>query len=346
MQKHFLSRAFLILLIISVFYAVCRIFAPFFVDILAATILVTIFYKPYEKLLKLFRGRKNIASFVMVFLIALLVIIPLANFIVYTAQRSIDAYEGAKIYVGENNIGSTLESNLLDKINYLGLSSDTVKDALLGSAEQVKDSLAVGAGNLIVGTTNFILSLFLIILTMFFFFADGKKMLEKLMYWTPLSNKYDKEIFKKFHDVSVSTMFATFVTAIAQGLIGSLGFMIVGVPAFFPGIAMGFLSILPYIGSAFVWVPTGIYLLFIGKIWQGVFLLVWGGIVISNIDNLLRAYIIKNKAEVHPIFIIFSILGGISLFGFWGVIFGPLIISIAVTILHIYEMEYGQVLEK
>ena len=64
------------------------------------------------------------------------------------------------------------------------------------------------------------------------------------------------------------------------------------------------------------------------------------------IDNLVRAYIIKGKAKIHPILIILSILGGISLFGFWGVFLGPLIISITITVLHIYELEYGDVLEK
>jgi len=89
-----------------------------------------------------------------------------------------------------------------------------------------------------------------------------------------------------------------------------------------------------------IWLPVGIYLLIAGQIWQGIFLLTWGGLIVSMIDNLIRAYIIKGKAQVHPIFIIFSILGGISLFGFWGIIFGPLIISLAATVMHIYETEY------
>jgi predicted PurR-regulated permease PerM len=74
--------------------------------------------------------------------------------------------------------------------------------------------------------------------------------------------------------------------------------------------------------------------------------MIWGAAIVGVVDNLIRAYMIKGESSVHPIFIIFSILGGISLFGFWGVIFGPLIISIAVTILHIYELEYETVLEK
>jgi predicted PurR-regulated permease PerM len=109
---------------------------------------------------------------------------------------------------------------------------------------------------------------------------------------------------------------------------------------------MAFLSLLPYFGSGLVWFPVSIYLLVTGQIWQGIFLMAWGMALVGTIDNLIRAYLIKGKAQVHPIFVIFSILGGIILFGFWGIVFGPLFISLAVTILHIYEMEYESVLEK
>ena len=346
MERHYISKIFLIFLIIVVIYACYRIFAPFLDEILAATILVTVFYAPYERLVKFFRGRKSIAALIMCLLVALLVILPLTNFIVYAAQRSVVGYERILTFVNENKLEGIIQDGYLDKVNVLGLSSDTARDVIIDIAKKVNDWLVSGAANFIKGTTNFLISLVLIIFTMFFFFTDGKRMVEKITSWTPLSDKYSKEIFKKFRDVSYSTMASTFVTAIVQGIIGAIGFIIVGLPAFFAGIAMGFLSLLPYIGAGFVWFPVGIYLLVVGKIWQGIFLLIWGAAVISTVDNLIRAYIIKGKAQVHPIFIIFSILGGIALFGFWGIIFGPLIISLAVTVLHIYELEYGKALEK
>jgi predicted PurR-regulated permease PerM len=346
MEKHYISKAFLFFLIAVVIYACYRIFSPFIDEILAATILVTIFYAPYERLVKFFRGRKGIAALIMCILVALLVILPLTNFIVYAAQRSVMGYDRILTLVNENRLGGIIQAGYLDKVNALGLNGDTIRNMIIDIAKKVNDWLVSGAANFIKGTTNFLISLILIIFTMFFFFIDGKKMVEKIMRWTPLPDKYDKEIFKKFRDVSYSTMASTFITAVIQGMVGAIGFMIVGLPAFFAGIAMGFLSLLPYIGAGFIWVPAGIYLLVVGKIWQGIFLLIWGAAVVSTIDNLIRAYIIKGKAQVHPIFIIFSILGGISLFGFWGIIFGPLIISLAVTVFHIYEMEYGKLLEK
>lgn len=346
MNKTFISKAFLLFLIVFVIYACYLIFKPFLSEIIVATILASIFYTPYEWLARKLKNRRNFAALIMCIFIALLVVIPLTNFIVYTAQKSVSAYSEINKNLSASNIDSVIKNSVLEKFNFLGIDNVSLKQFLIEVAKKANDWLMGGAKILIKSTTSFIISLILIFFTMFFFFVDGKKMIEKIMYWTPLPNKYDKEIFKKFRDVSYSTIVSAFITAIAQGIIGAIGFLIIGLPAFFAGLAMAFLALLPYVGAAIVWFPVGIYLLIFGEIWQGVFLLLWGAIAVSMSDNIIRSYIIKSKAQVHPIFIIFSILGGISLFGFWGIVFGPLIISLAVTILHIYEMEYIEVLEK
>ncbi len=346
MEKNNLSKIFLIALVIAVIFACYKIFQPFLIEIIAAAILVSIFYTPYEWLVKKLKGRRNIASLIMCFFIILIVIVPLVNLIIFSAQKSVEGYVQLVRIVEDNKLDEALKTSILEKADILGINTESFKDLIIESAKKASNWLASGATSLVKGTTNFIISLALIIFTMFFFFVDGQKMVEKIMLWTPLPNRYDKEIFKKFRDVSLSSVISTFATAAAQGIIGALGFIIVGLPAFFPGLFMAFLSIIPYVGTIFIWLPAAIYLFFIGKIWQAIFMLVWGGIVVSNVDNVIRAYLIKGKAQVHPIFIVFSILGGISLFGFWGVIIGPLIISMAVTILHIYEMEYEKILEK
>ncbi len=347
MEKQAISKWFLIVLIIFVLYLCYLIFRPFLVILLAAAILSSIFYTPYEQLTKLFRGRKHLASLIICIFVAILVVLPAINIIALAAQKSVVAYDSTVEWVAGNDVGNKIfDSYWWNKINAVGFDQETIKGAILESVGQIKDWLVGGTKSVILGTTNFIFSLIMILFAMFFFFVDGKVMVEKIMRWTPLPNKYDKEIFKKFRDVSRSTVISTFVTAVAQGILGAIGFLIVGLPAFFAAIAIGFFSLMPYIGTAIIWLPVALYLLFTGQIWQGVFLIIWGAVVIGQSDNLLRAYLIKGKAQVHPIFIIFSILGGIAVFGIWGVIFGPLIISLAVTILHIYEMEYESVLEK
>jgi predicted PurR-regulated permease PerM len=93
------------------------------------------------------------------------------------------------------------------------------------------------------------------------------------------------------------------------------------------------------------YIPMSIYYLLVGEIGRGIFILVWGLFIIGNTDHLIRAYMIKGKAKVNPIFVILSILGGIMMFGFWGVVIGPLIIAVVATIFHIYELEYCNALD-
>jgi len=346
MYKNIFAKGFLLFLVVAVLYLCYQIFAPFMDEILISAVLVSIFYTPYERLTKFLRGRNHIAALIMCILIALVVILPFTNFIVYAAQRSVVGYNQALSFADKFDFNGISNNRFMERANMLGLSKDTIKNVLLDVGSKMNSWLVDGAANLIKGTTSFVISLVLILLTMYFFFVDGSDMLKKLMQWSPLPNKYDKRLFDKFRAVGFSTIISTFATAFAQGIVGAIGFYIIGLPAFFTGIAIAFFSIIPYFGTTLIWLPTAIYLLVIGEVWQGIFLIIWGGAVISTIDNFIRAYIIKGKAQVHPIFVIFSILGGITFFGFWGIVFGPLAVSLAITILHIYELEYESVLEK
>lgn len=346
-----LTKPFLLLLLALVLIASYLVFKPFLTEILIAAILVSIFYTPYLKLTKFLKGRHHLAALFMCLLLVVLIIIPTVRFVIYAGQQSVEAYSQAVVFFNEHSVNGVVQPSIMPESlsKFFNVSdyydNDTFKNLFLDVLQRASNWLLSGATSLLKGTTSFVISLFMIIITMFFFFVDGKKMLERLMYLSPLPNAYDREIFQKFRSVSYITILSTFVTAGAQGIIGAVGFAIVGFPAFLAGVLVALLSLLPYLGSMLFYVPVGLYYLLVGQIWQGVFILLWGAIVIGNVDNLIRAYMIKGRAQVNPIFVIFSILGGISLFGFWGVIIGPLIISIAVTIFHIYQLEFCESLD-
>lgn len=344
MKKDALSKMFLLFLLVAVIAGCYIIFKPFLVEFLVAAILTSIFFRPYKWLRD--RIGKKVSSLIMCFLIVLIVIIPIINLLVFSAQKSISAYQSVAEFVNNNGLKEVVGNDYLEKAeNFLGISEENIKAFIVDSAKRISNILMNAATTFVTGTTNFIISLVAIVFIMFFFFLDGERMAGKLMDWLPLPKQHSQEIFKKFREVSYSTVIATFVTAIAQGAISGLGFFVVGIPVFLLSILVAFFSLIPYVGSGIVWFPVGIYLLLIGDVWEGVFILLWGAILVSFADNIIRAYLIKGKSGAHPLFIIFSILGGIALFGFWGVIIGPLIISLAMTILHIYEFEYKEVLE-
>ncbi len=310
-----------------------------------AAILATIFYKPYVALTKAFKGRKNLAAILMCLLLVLLIILPAVKLIVYGAEKSVVAYDETVAFFSNHSLEEVLNSGVIERspLRYLNLDNfqnKAFQDTILTAAKNSSAWLIAGATDLVKETANFVFSLILIIITMFFFFVDGKQMLVHLMHLSPLPDKYDREIFDKFRDVSYSTLVATFVASFAQGIVGAIGFAIVGFPVFLAFVLIFLFSFLPYLGSAIFYLPVGIYYLLTGEIWQGIVVIIWGFLFIGTIDNVVRAYIIKGKAKVNPIFIFFSILGGLALFGLWGVVIGPLILTLAIAIIHIYELEF------
>lgn len=344
MKNENLAKPFLIVLLILAVVTCYLIFKPFLTEIVISAVLVSFFYRPFLWLSRRFKGRKIPAALIMCLLVLLIVIIPISNLIIFSGKKSLAAYSETVNFI--NNANDNLKNSILAKTDLINFEDDNVKDFILESTKTIRDWISKGAASIVKGTTGFFVSLVLIVLTMFFFFIDGEKMVDKIKHWSPLPNKYDVELFKKFREVSYTAVISTFLTAAAQGVIGAIGFMIVGLPSFYAGILIAFFSLIPYVGSMIVYVPVGIYLVLMGEVFKGAFILIWGAVVIGNTDNILRAYLLKGKSKVNPIFIIFALMGGLALFGFWGLILGPLAIALSATIFHIYELEYGKDLEK
>lgn len=347
-----LTKPFLLILVFLVLVGCYFVFRPFLTELFVAAIMATVFYTPYLRLTRFFRGRNNLAALVMCVLLLVIIILPALKMLVYAGEKSVSAYNASVEFFSSNSVNDFLEGDFFQRgvFHYLDLgrfdfNNETFKETMLEALRQSSNWLISGATFALKESTSFVISLLLIILAMFFFFVDGKQMLARLMHLSPLPDRYDEEIFRKFRAVSYTTFISTFVAAISQGVLGAIGFAIVGFPAFLAGVLVALLSLLPYLGAAIFYVPVAVYYLLIGEIWQGIFILLWGSLIISTIDNVIRSYMIKGKAQINPIFVLFSILGGILLFGFWGVILGPLILALAVTVFHIYELEFCEALE-
>ncbi|MEK7139182.1 MAG: AI-2E family transporter [Patescibacteria group bacterium] len=347
MEKKTIANLFLLAILGASLYVVYLFFKPFLMVMLLSAILVSVFYPLYIWTLKKIGGHPGLAALIMVIIIAIVIVLPVIEFLFYLSQASIESLGALTAWINSGALERVVvDSGLLEKINFVDPSVINLRQYVIAMSGDISGFLVSGGASILKGTGQFITSLVIMFFTMFFLFRDGKSLLDRVMHLTPLPNKYDKKIFQKFRDVSYSTMVSTFVTAIIQGVVGAIGFMIVGVPALLAGVVMAFLSLLPYVGAAFVWLPAGIYLLVIGKVWQGIFILIWGGTVVSLIDNILRPLLIRGQAQVHPLLIFFSIFGGILAFGFWGIFIGPIVISIAFTLLQIYEIEYADILER
>ena len=151
-----------------------------------------------------------------------------------------------------------------------------------------------------------------------------------------------KQVFKRFDELSRGMVMGQIVVGVIQGVLAWIAFVILGVPspvlwAFLTGI----ISIIPLLGAALVWFPIAVYLFstgyLIGEAWKGVALFLFGVLVISTIDNVLKPKIIGERAKIHPLVILFGILGGIQLMGLPGILMGPLILTLFDVVMEIFR---------
>jgi predicted PurR-regulated permease PerM len=196
-----------------------------------------------------------------------------------------------------------------------------------------------------VGTVNFLFMLFIMLYTMFFFLMDGNKLIEKILFYLPLEDHDERRMLNKFTSVTRATLKGTAVIGLLQGVLAGSAFAVVGIDsAVFWGAIMAVLSFIPGIGSALVWAPAVIILAATGHAAKAIGLGVFCAAVVGSIDNLLRPILVGKDTQMHALMILFGTLGGIIMFGVVGVIIGPIIAALFVTVWDIYGLAFKDVL--
>ena len=195
------------------------------------------------------------------------------------------------------------------------------------------------------GTATFFFQFFIMLYAMFFFLMNGEETLDRILYYLPLSPEDEERMLGKFVSVTRATVKGTIVIGIIQGGLAGLGFAVASIPsATFWGTIMAVLSIIPALGAALVWVPGVIYLLASGSTVAGVLLAVWCTAVVSSADNVLRPWLVGRDTQMSDLMVLLGTLGGLILFGVVGVIIGPIIAALFVTVWSIYGVAFADVL--
>ncbi len=190
---------------------------------------------------------------------------------------------------------------------------------------------------------NNLLSFFLMLFIMFYFFIDGKRIVERLVKWSPLKDEYERILIEKFVSVSKGTLKGILVIGIIQGIIGGLLFWAVGMSSpVFLGVLMVFASIIPAVGTAAIWGPVGRVLLIEGRWGAAIAAAAVGAIVIGSVDNLVRPILVGKDIKMHDLLVLLSTLGGLGLFGLPGFILGPVIAALFLAIWNIYEEVFAE----
>jgi predicted PurR-regulated permease PerM len=187
------------------------------------------------------------------------------------------------------------------------------------------------------------------LLSMFFFYVEGEEIVRQLSILSPLPKRYDHEFGERFKDVIDATFRGQVFTGLAQGAMTGIGLAITQVPgAGFWGAVAALLSLIPMVGAAAVWVPASIYLVISASMgnrawWQAIFMILWGVIPVSLVDNIVRPWAMKGKAQLPAIPLLFAVLGGMQAFGFVGLVIGPLVFSLLMSIIEIYKKSFSAI---
>jgi predicted PurR-regulated permease PerM len=343
-----LASYFLIVILLASIYFVYLLIEPIQFTLLIACIIATVFYPMYHHLNVFLKNKSGISAIIMCIIITMIIIMPLTLLSFMVVKEAVVIYQVVEEKMNDGDIsklvgfGQTyLDIAEYHLSEYVELDTINIQETITNSAKSVTkfiiDSSAGITTNLLGLTFKFMLMLF----TLFYLFKDGHKLLDKLSFISPLPQKYDEEIFKKFSQVSMASIYGMFGTALFQGFIGGVGFFIAGIDSpIFWGSLMVLFALIPFVGATAVWIPAVIVLYFKGEFASAVFLSIWGAVLVSSADNILRSYLIKGRINVHEYLTFISLLGGIFTFGPSGIILGPLVLTIFLTLLHIYEIEY------
>ncbi len=186
-----------------------------------------------------------------------------------------------------------------------------------------------------------LLGIVFMIITIFFLFKDGKNFYNWTYKLVPMDEKEKNYIISSSYNTIQGIVLGSFLTAIAQGILSFLGYYFAGINfSLFWAIITFFAAFLPIGGASLVWVPIAIYLFFTKGIIVGILFSLYGTFIISTVDNIIKPIIIGEKANVHPLIMIFAIFGGLNLFGFVGIFIAPIIVVIIYNLLTIFQERY------
>ena len=340
-------RSFFVALLVFIVYQLFLIFLPFYQSIFWAAILTFAFFPLYFKIRKWLAPHETLAAFLSTLVVVLVVIPPLIYLAINVTSQAIQLYQKASDYVR----GGHLEE-LVDHIRSLQLVKsvqsrteiwtpikDNLGDWLLRSSRYLGDytahQIAVITKNILFIAVNF----FLTAILMFIFFKDGEKIYNFVYQSTPLEEQHKNPIFKQINDTFTAVIRGQLLTAVAQATISGFIFWFLGIPLpLLFAVALFFAALIPIIGAAGIWVPLVFYLFFsVHQTTKAVILLVFGILVISLLDNIIKPAIIGEKTKLPYFLLFFGILGGLRVYGLLGIFLAPVVLSLFFALVSIYQ---------
>lgn len=329
------------------------ILSPFFYPIMWAVILAATFYPLYRKLLIRLHGRQQLGAAVMTVMVMAIAVLPAVYLIFLGIHEAVQAYETAAQWFREGRLRE-LDMSMSQWPVIGRVSQEVFGRLILSNSGQLESSVLEGgkvissfllaqgadlAKNAFLFVTDFLVMVF----TLFFLFRDGDHFYNSFFEAIPLDPHHKTKIFERMKGTISAVMQGTLLTALAQGTAAGLTYWALGVRfSIFLGALSAVLSLLPFGGTALVWIPVALYLFFTGSIVKGCIMIGVGVGLVGLMDNLLQPFLIGNKAQLPMLFLFFASLGGLASFGLLGLFLGPIILAVLLETFHIYQDDFQE----
>jgi predicted PurR-regulated permease PerM len=313
-----------------------------------------VFWPVYRKIQKRYPGRRNLAAGLCTVGVLLLVLVPVIFIFTIVIDQSTQLYPTVQNWLAviraedSGGVFSILPEFLQDWLvriegwiaNVPTLSDFDFGEFMLGNVDAISVMLAnfgtATARNLLFGFVN----LLLILALMYFVFRDGESFLLWFFDIVPMETDHVQAVALRVYQTVTAVIGSALITASVQGIIALIGYVIAGVPlALLFGVLTGFAALIPVVGAGLVWLPIGLFIFFQDPGW-GIFIMVWGFLLVSMIDNLLKPIIIGNQARMPFLLIFCAMVGGANIYGVTGFIIGPILIALLLAFITIYREYY------
>ena len=348
MNQDSVNKSVLLILLLVISALFLSMIEQFLMALFLAGIFSALARPVYLYLAKLFGGRRHLASMTTLILLFFVVLIPTLLLLGIVVGQAIDVGQSATPWVKEtlSDRGAITEYlKSLPFYEYILPYQEMILEKAGQAVGAISKFLVDGLSSVTLGTVHFVFMAFVMLYSMFFFLLDGDKFMKKMMYYLPLNSSDENHMLDKFTSVTRATLKGTLLIGLLQGGLAGLAFFVVGLPnAVFWGAIMAVLSIIPSVGSSLVWIPAAIILMANSQLAAGIGLLIFCGVLVGSLDNLLRPILVGKDTKLHELMIFLSTLGGIFMFGVVGLFVGPIIASLFVAIWEMYGVAFKDIL--
>ncbi|MDK9705607.1 MAG: AI-2E family transporter [Desulforhopalus sp.] len=340
MNKTHINKVTLLSLVVLISGLFLTMIHQFLMAIFMAGLFTAMVSPLHHRLTAKLRGRETLASILTVVGIVLLVLTPLAILITLVVAQAISVGQSVTPWVqGFIKEPSTL-SALLAKVPYYEQILP-YRDVIIEKAGELVGTVSTFLIDSLSAftkvTIDAIFSTIIMLYVMFYFLSMGDLLLQKILYFLPLDDNSEQKLLHRFTSVTRATIKGTLIIGVMQGAICGIAFALAGIhgPVFW-GTVMAVMSIIPAFGTAIIWLPALVILGLTGHYGGVVILAVLCGAVAGNLDNVLRPRLVGKDTEMHDLFVLFGTLGGITMFGLLGIMLGPIVAALFITIWEIY----------